>query len=40
VQPKWMKNRSASSDVEIHRESEPVAMAACSLDDPTCEACQ
>ncbi|WP_428307911.1 ribonucleoside-diphosphate reductase subunit alpha [Lacipirellula sp.] len=40
VQPKWMKNRSASSDVEIHRESEPVATAACSLDDPTCEACQ
>lgn len=41
VQPKWMKHRSASSDVEIHREGEPeLAVAACRLDDLTCEACQ
>lgn len=41
VQPKWMKNRSASSDIEIRRESEVDApIAACRLDDPTCEACQ
>jgi len=41
VQPKWMKSRSASSDVEIRRDApqEPV-VAACLLDDPTCEACQ
>lgn len=39
VQPKWMKNRSASSDVEIRRE-ESLEVSACRLDDPTCEACQ
>jgi len=41
VQPKWMKNRSASSDVEIRRDSEPeLVQQACRLDDPTCESCQ
>jgi ribonucleoside-diphosphate reductase alpha chain len=41
VQPKWMKHRSTSSDVEIHRATEPEPVAAaCRLDDPTCEACQ
>lgn len=40
VQPKWMKNRSASSDIEIRRDGESDAVAACRLDDPTCEACQ
>lgn len=41
VQPKWMKNRSASSDVEIHRDEEIAASTpACRLDDPTCESCQ
>jgi ribonucleoside-diphosphate reductase alpha chain len=41
VQPKWMKSRSASSDIEIRREVEPEAsVPACRLDDPTCEACQ
>ena len=41
VQPKWMKNRSASSDIEIRRDSEAKPEgAACQLDDPTCEACQ
>lgn len=39
VQPKWMKNRSASSDIPIVREESPAAPA-CRLDDPTCEACQ
>ncbi len=42
IQPKWMKNRSASSDVEVRRDGMPVieVAAACRLDDPTCEACQ
>jgi ribonucleoside-diphosphate reductase alpha chain len=47
VQPKWMKSRSASSDVEIVRESEQALatlpasdVKQCRLDDPTCEACQ
>lgn len=41
VQPKWMKNRSASSDIEIRREAEAEApVPACRLDDPTCESCQ
>jgi ribonucleoside-diphosphate reductase alpha chain len=40
VQPKWMKNRSASSEIEIRRDSESEVVPACRLDDPTCEACQ
>jgi ribonucleoside-diphosphate reductase alpha chain len=41
VQPKWMKNRSSSSDIEILREVEPEpTVSACRLDDPTCESCQ
>ena len=41
VQPKWMKNRSASSDVEITREvAESPVGNACSLDNPDCESCQ
>ena len=42
VQPRWMKNRSASGDVTINRGSDLPAsqVKACSLDDPTCEACQ
>jgi|694.fasta_scaffold82620_1 ribonucleoside-diphosphate reductase alpha chain len=42
VQPRWMKNRSASGDVTISRSSDLPAsqVKACSLDDPTCEACQ
>jgi ribonucleoside-diphosphate reductase alpha chain len=43
IQPKWMKNRSASSEIEVQRpdgaEVEP-ADQACRLDDPSCEACQ
>ncbi len=41
VQPKWMKNKSASSDVEIRRDlPETVVVNACSLDNPDCESCQ
>lgn len=41
VQPKWMKNRSASSDVEIRRDlPETAVINACSLDNPDCESCQ
>lgn len=41
VQPKWMKSRSSSSDIEIHREADhESSVPACRLDDPTCEACQ
>ncbi|WP_373649184.1 ribonucleoside-diphosphate reductase subunit alpha [Schlesneria sp. DSM 10557] len=41
VQPKWMKSRSASSDVEIRREqAELLPPTACSLDNPDCESCQ
>lgn len=44
VQPKWMKNRSASSDVAIVRDSQSsgtrAPAGACNIDDPTCEACQ
>jgi len=36
IQPKWMKSKSASSEIEIQRE-EPKA---CSILDPECEACQ
>ncbi len=41
IQPRWMKHRSESSNIEVQR--EPVATAApaaCKLDDPDCEACQ
>jgi ribonucleoside-diphosphate reductase alpha chain len=37
VQPRWMKNKSASADIEVTR--QPAAKA-CRLDDPDCEACQ
>lgn len=48
IQPKWMKNRSTSSDVEVRRETaagEEAMLAVssailCPIDDPTCEACQ
>lgn len=33
IQPKWMKNKSASSSIELNRTN-------CSLENPTCEACQ
>ncbi|MDP9351870.1 MAG: ribonucleoside-diphosphate reductase subunit alpha, partial [Chloroflexota bacterium] len=37
LQPRWMKNRSASSRIEVAREASPKA---CSITDPGCEACQ
>lgn len=38
VQPKWMKNQSSSSQIEVNRESS--APKACSIMDPDCDACQ
>ncbi len=38
VQPRGMKNKSASADIEINR--EPALGPACRRDDPDCEACQ
>jgi ribonucleoside-diphosphate reductase alpha chain len=47
LQPRWMKNKSASADIRVQREGEPVSaeteavpVKACLLNDPTCEACQ
>ncbi|MEO1615485.1 MAG: ribonucleoside-diphosphate reductase subunit alpha [Planctomycetota bacterium] len=37
IQPRWMKSASQSSEIRIDRVSTP---AACSIDDPDCEACQ
>ncbi len=49
LQPKWMKNKSASGDVQVSRdllenaadlpEQQP-EVKACRIDDPDCEACQ
>jgi len=43
VQPRWMKNKSASANIVIQR-NEAIPSdhqpKACSLDDPTCESCQ
>ena len=35
IQPRWMKNKSASSEIEVSRQPQ-----ACSIDDPECESCQ
>ena len=45
IQPKWMKSRSASSDIEIRRElttetTQVGSAKVCDLMDPECEACQ
>lgn len=41
IQPKWMKNKSTSSEIEVQRpEHEQQATPVCRLDDPACEACQ
>ena len=49
IQPRWMKHKSASSNIKIERATEPLpeerpgeatTARACSLLDPTCEACQ
>jgi ribonucleoside-diphosphate reductase alpha chain len=39
IQPRWMKNRSASSDIVVDRTAAPPPKQ-CLLDDPGCEACQ
>lgn len=41
IQPKWMKNRSASSDISVDRQLEmSTTQKACGIDEPDCEACQ
>lgn len=41
VQPRWMKNKSASSNIEITRDAQaPIPPRQCSIDDPDCESCQ
>jgi ribonucleoside-diphosphate reductase alpha chain len=36
LQPRWMKNKSASSNIKVERD----APKACKLGDDTCESCQ
>ncbi len=42
IQPRWMKSKSASSNIVIQRSTgpQPTNGKACSLEDPTCESCQ
>jgi ribonucleoside-diphosphate reductase alpha chain len=43
LQPRWMKNKSASSNIQVERDETPVPQAsprACKLGDETCESCQ
>lgn len=40
VQPRWMKNESASSLIQIERENGLNGAAVCNVDDEDCEACQ
>ncbi|MEO0452531.1 MAG: ribonucleoside-diphosphate reductase subunit alpha [Verrucomicrobiota bacterium] len=42
LQPRWMKSKSASSEVQVQREqpSQVATPKACSITDPECEACQ
>lgn len=37
IQPRWMKNKSESSNVALER---PAAEQTCSIDNPDCESCQ
>ena len=39
LQPRWMKNRSASSKITVERDTRTDRLA-CSILDPDCEACQ
>lgn len=39
LQPRWMKSKSASSNIKIDREA-PAAPKACRIGDETCESCQ
>ncbi len=38
IQPRWMKNKSASSNIKVERQS--AAPKACQLGDESCESCQ
>jgi ribonucleoside-diphosphate reductase alpha chain len=41
LQPRWMKSKSASSDIAVQREQNRTdEPAACRMDDPECESCQ
>lgn len=40
LQPRWMKNRSASANIIVEREVQTVPPKACSIENPDCEACQ
>ncbi len=41
IQPRWMKNKSASSNIQVDRSPEPATVVnSCSILDPECEACQ
>jgi ribonucleoside-diphosphate reductase alpha chain len=41
IQPRWMKNKSASSNVKVQRGGDEAdAPKACSILNPTCESCQ
>ena len=37
LQPRWMKNKSASGDIQINRGTN---LPQCKIDDPDCESCQ
>jgi ribonucleoside-diphosphate reductase alpha chain len=39
IQPRWMKNKSASSNIKVER-ADGTAPNACSILDPACESCQ
>lgn len=39
LQPRWMKNKSASAEIEVQREEASMPKA-CSITDPDCESCQ
>jgi ribonucleoside-diphosphate reductase alpha chain len=40
IQPRWMRSKSASDNIQVQRDENPPASDACSLLDPTCESCQ
>lgn len=40
IQPRWMKNKSASSNIVIQRNQPSELPKSCSILDPECEACQ
>jgi len=40
IQPRWMKNKSASSSVVVERTKEQPKAEVCDMTDPDCEACQ